>query len=303
MARPGVVGRDPRRVRQAGAQHGAGFVLETLLAGDQQADDLPLGDEDAEPLQHRDQSRRRDLSLMVLGEHEAAQFRSEMTIDAWRQGRHHRLAVRGLPAFPVKVGDKRADQQILNQEARIAFETRAGRRIGRELALLMDRQFRARAAAPPALARRVRRLRFASLFHAARLDIRLDVRPTRPALQPRDLVTQRPNRSPKFRLLLEKLKHQALELGRRKRVDVRRRRHSDIESENRQFGNPPSSTLSQFAAPTAERQSGARQDFCPCYAAEDHFSLLRISRADLRPETRALGSRQDGQDAERQKEA
>ena len=90
--------------------------------------------------------RRRDLSLMVLGEHEAAQFRSEMTIDAWRQGRHRRLAVRGPPAFPVKVGDKRADRQILNQEARIAFETRAGRRIGRELALLMDRQFRARAA-------------------------------------------------------------------------------------------------------------------------------------------------------------
>jgi len=146
VARPGVVGRDPRRVRQAGPQHGAGFVLETLLAGDQQANDLPLGDEDAEPSQQRDQSRRRDLSLMVLGEHEAAQFRSEMTIDAWRQGRHRRLAVRGPPAFPVKVGDKRADRQILNQEARIAFETRAGRRIGRELALLMDRQFRARAA-------------------------------------------------------------------------------------------------------------------------------------------------------------
>jgi len=56
VARSGSVGRDPRRVRQAGAQHGAGFVLETLLAGDQQADDLPLGDEDAEPSQHRDQS-------------------------------------------------------------------------------------------------------------------------------------------------------------------------------------------------------------------------------------------------------
>jgi hypothetical protein len=237
VARPGSVSHDPRRVRQAGARHGAGFVLETLLAGDRQANDLPLGDEDAEPSQHRDPSRRRDLSLMALGEHEAAQLGSEMTIDAFRQGRHHRLAVRGLPALPVKVGDKRADQQILHQEARIAFETRAGRRIGRELALLVDRQFRARAAAPPALAGRVRRSRFARLFHAARLDVRLDVRPTRPALQPRDLVTQRPNRSPKFRLLLEKLEHQALELGRRKRVDVRRRRHSDIESENRRFGN------------------------------------------------------------------
>ena len=62
VARPGVVGGDPRRVGQAGAQHGAGFVQEALLAGDQQANDLPLGDYDAEPSQQRDQSRRRDLS-------------------------------------------------------------------------------------------------------------------------------------------------------------------------------------------------------------------------------------------------
>src|SRR5271166_1927842 len=54
----------------------------------QQANDLSLGDDDAEPAQQRDQSRRRDLSLMILGEHEAAQFRSEMTIDARRQGGH-----------------------------------------------------------------------------------------------------------------------------------------------------------------------------------------------------------------------
>ena len=108
MARPGVVDRDPRRVGQAGAQHGAGFVDEALLAGGQQANDLPLGDHDAEPSQQRDQSRRRDLSLMILGEHEAAQFGSEMTIDARRQGGHHRLAVGGLPAFPAKVGDVRA---------------------------------------------------------------------------------------------------------------------------------------------------------------------------------------------------
>ncbi len=175
---------------------------------------------------------------MVLGEHEAAQFRSEMTIDARRQGGHHRLAVRGLPAFPAKVGDMRADHQILHQEARIAFETRARRRIGLQRPLLINDHLRARAAAPPALARRVRRLRLARLFHAARLDVRLDVRPTRPALQPRDLVTQRRDRSPKLRSLLQKLQHQALELGRRKRVDVRQRRHSPIESENRRFGNP-----------------------------------------------------------------
>jgi hypothetical protein len=229
VARPGSVGRDPRRVRQAGPQHGAGFVQETLLAGDQQADDLPLGDEDAEPSQHRDQSRRRDLSLMVLGEHEAAQFRSEMTIDARRQARHHRLAVRGPPAFPVKVGDMRADHQILREEARVAFETRAGRPIGRKRALLVDRQLRSRPAAPAARAMFFRRLRLGRLVHSARLDIR----PARPALQPRDLVTLRSNSSLKLRHFLQQLQHQALQLGGAKGVDVRRRRHSPNESENR----------------------------------------------------------------------
>ena len=43
----------------------AGFVQEVLLAGDQQSNDLPLGNEDAKPSQQRDQSRDRDLSLMI----------------------------------------------------------------------------------------------------------------------------------------------------------------------------------------------------------------------------------------------
>ena len=161
VARTGVVDGDPGRALQAGTQHAAGFVQEALLAGDQQANDLPLGDEDAEPLQQRDQPRHRDLSLMILGEHEAAQLGSEMAIDAVRQSRHHGLAVRGLPAFPAEMGDMRADHQILHQEARIAFEARAGRRLGLERPLLVDRQLRfaccraggARRALPPAAAR------------------------------------------------------------------------------------------------------------------------------------------------------
>jgi len=42
VARPGVGGGDPRRIGQAGAQHGAGFVEEARLAGDQPANDPPL---------------------------------------------------------------------------------------------------------------------------------------------------------------------------------------------------------------------------------------------------------------------
>ena len=78
VARPDVVDDDPRRVGQSGSQDGAGC--------DQQANHLPLGDDDAESTQQCDQSRRRDLSLMILGEHEAAQFGSEMTIDAGGKG-------------------------------------------------------------------------------------------------------------------------------------------------------------------------------------------------------------------------
>jgi hypothetical protein len=74
-----------------------------------------------------------------------------------------------------------------------------------------------------------RRLRLGRLVHSARLDIR----PARPALQPRDLVTLRSNSSLKLRHFLQQLQHQALQLGGAKGVDVRRRRHSPNESENR----------------------------------------------------------------------
>ena len=46
VARPGVVHRDPRGMRQPGARHVAAFVKEALLVGDQQTHDLPLGNGD-----------------------------------------------------------------------------------------------------------------------------------------------------------------------------------------------------------------------------------------------------------------
>jgi len=51
------------------------------------------------------------------------------------------------------VGDVRADDQILHEETGIAFETRAERWRDLKLALLMDRQLRARGARRTALAR------------------------------------------------------------------------------------------------------------------------------------------------------
>jgi len=232
VARTGVVDGDPGGIGKPGPQHVAGLRQEALLAGDQQANDLALGDVDAEAVQQPDQPRHRDLSLMILGEHEAAQFGSEMTVDAVRQRRHDRLAVRGLPALPAEMRDPRLDHQVLNQEAGIAFETRAGRRRGLERPLLVDRQFGFRAAAPTALATGHNRRGLARLIHSARLD----VRPAGSALQPRNLVALQGNHPTKIGHLLQKPQHHALELRSRKSIKVRRWRHSLRESENHRFG-------------------------------------------------------------------
>jgi hypothetical protein len=53
----------------------------------------------------------------------------------------------------------RADHQIPHEQARLAFETRAGRRIGRKPALLVERRLRSRPAAPAARAMFFRRRR------------------------------------------------------------------------------------------------------------------------------------------------
>src|SRR6516164_9050002 len=49
VARARIVHRDPGGMRKCGPQHIMGFVQETLFAGDQQANDLPLGDQDPDP--------------------------------------------------------------------------------------------------------------------------------------------------------------------------------------------------------------------------------------------------------------
>ena len=86
------------RVRSSGTinlptQHIAGLGEKAVLARNQEADHLALGDADAEATQQRNQPRHRHLPLMVLGEHEAAQLRPEVTSDAGRQSRKsHRFS-------------------------------------------------------------------------------------------------------------------------------------------------------------------------------------------------------------------
>src|SRR5271169_4573466 len=122
VASAGVVHRDPGSTEEPGPQHIAGLIAEAVLAIDQQAHDLTLGDDDPEPAQQRHQTWHRRLPLMILGEHEAAQFRPEVTIDAGRQRRRHHAAIRRLPAFAAEIHNMRTDHQILHHEARVAFE-------------------------------------------------------------------------------------------------------------------------------------------------------------------------------------
>ena len=86
------------------------FRQETLLAGDQQAHDLPLGDADTDGLQQRHQPLDRHLALMVLHQHEAAQFRAEMAAHAAGSGAKmaRRLA---SPAFAAIAHRPRAQHE------------------------------------------------------------------------------------------------------------------------------------------------------------------------------------------------
>jgi len=126
LTRPGVVDCDPRRVRQPARNTARASSKKVLLAGDQEANNLSLGDENAEPPQQRDQPSHRDLPLMILGEHEAAQFGSEMTIDVPAAKGAITVRPSGVRQHARrKWGDVRADDQILHEETGIAFETRA----------------------------------------------------------------------------------------------------------------------------------------------------------------------------------
>jgi hypothetical protein len=122
MTGAGIVYRDPRGAGKPGTHDVASLVDKAVLVCGQQTDDLALGDDDAQAAQQRHQSWYRGLRLMILYEHEATQFRSEVTINAGRQRRRCHLTVRSLPAFAAEIHHLRADHQILHHVTCVAFE-------------------------------------------------------------------------------------------------------------------------------------------------------------------------------------
>ena len=140
VARARVIDADPGRRFQPGPQHGAGLIDEGAGVRVEQADDLALGDHDADGPELGHQTRHGDLALMVLQQHEAAQFRPKVAGNPGRHRRENGLPVGREPAFPADAHDMRAQHEILDDEVLVALEARPGRHIGLDDALLINDQ-------------------------------------------------------------------------------------------------------------------------------------------------------------------
>ena len=212
VPRPGVIHRDPARRLQPGAQHVARFRQELVLPADQQSHQLPLRDADADRLELGQQTRHRDLPLVVLRQHEAAQLRPDVTAHTSRQGRDHRPPIRGDPALAAIAHDPHPQHDVLHHEILVALEPRARRNLRLEDLLLDADPWCRLASATPTAAFATGFWRSAVL-HAARLD----PWPALQSLQPRNLLAQLRYHALLLAILLQQLQHQQLQLGRRQR--------------------------------------------------------------------------------------
>ena len=94
--------------------------------GDLFAHDLPGGDGHADGPQLRHQARHRDLPLMILGQHKAAQFGPKVTINPARRRHHDQVPLRCQPALPAIADTADPQDQVLNDEVCVALKPRAG---------------------------------------------------------------------------------------------------------------------------------------------------------------------------------
>jgi hypothetical protein len=122
------------------------------------------------------------LTLVVLHQHEAAQFRSEMACGPLRQWSQDRPPVRRYPALAQVAGRLRRDHQILNHKWFVAFENRSWRNLDPDHCVFDF--YPRRDLAPARLLPRLPRLRRRGAFlHTARLDVRAALQ----TFQPGDL--------------------------------------------------------------------------------------------------------------------
>ena len=167
------------------------------------------------------------LALMVLGQHEAAQFGPEMARHPRRQRGCNALPVRRHPAFPPQSQHMRAQHQILHHEVLVALEARAGRGCSLDHALLVDGATRGLVAAAAARPRCWEGRGLGCLLHAARLD----VGPALEALQTRDLGVARRHLPLQIAHTTQQIDDQSFQLCRRQIGGIGQRRHRSSESQ------------------------------------------------------------------------
>jgi hypothetical protein len=238
VARPGVIDADPGCVRKSGAQDIARLLEEGLMAGDQQAHELPLGDFDPDREQLGEQAGRGDLPLMILAEHETAQLGAEMASDAGRHFGHQLAPVRRQPTFAPIAHHVPAKHQFLHDVVLITLEYRARRQTwDLDDPVFVDRAMRRLGAAASAR-QGGGRLGTVRLLHPGGLARRLDIGPALQALQPRYLLALLGDGLAQSRNLAQQLLDESFELVARQRISIDRVRHSENESGIRVLGNP-----------------------------------------------------------------
>lgn len=104
MARAGVIDGHKRCCFKPGAQNVPGFHEEVIVLFRQQPLHLTFRDRHTQRSQRRHQPGRGRLTLMIVHQHEAAEFATEMTIDPLGQRCQDRASIRCDPAFATVTG-------------------------------------------------------------------------------------------------------------------------------------------------------------------------------------------------------
>ncbi len=108
---------------------------------------------------------------MVLHQHEAAQFWSEVAFDPVWQWGQYRAAIGRDPAFALVTGRLHRNHQVLHQKGLVPLEAGTGRDLGNDHFLLDANARRDLAPATSALLFLCRFRRLGAFVHAARLNI------------------------------------------------------------------------------------------------------------------------------------
>src|SRR4249920_2952922 len=126
---------------------------------------------------------------MVLHQHKAAQFGSEVAFNPLWQRSQDRPAIGRDPAFALVTGRVHRNHEVLHQKGFITLEARPRRNLGRDHFLFNDDPRRDFVPATSELLFICRFWRLGAFVHAARFNIWATLRPFRRAISSRSSTT------------------------------------------------------------------------------------------------------------------